>query len=495
MLPRIDQSLPRTSPETQGIASAAVLRFVEALEIHEIHSFMLLRHGSVVAEGWWSPYGREYPHMLFSVSKSFTSTAVGLAVAEERFSLDDPVLSFFPDEAPAAVNAHLAAMRVRHLLTMSTGHAEDTWSHLVDRPSENWVKSFFEVPVLHTPGTHFLYNTGATYMLSAIVQKTTGMKLVDYLQARLFEPLGIENATWEESPQGVNLGGIGLSITTEDMARFGQLYLQNGMWQGRRLLSEAWISEATTARISNGDEPESDWTQGYGYQFWRCRHCAYRGDGVFGQFCIVMPEQDAVLAITGGVDVFDMQQPLNLVWEILLPAMDTLPDDADTQDTLASKLSSLSLPTVQGQAASPIASKISGQAYTVDANDLKIETIALNFEDSGCTLNLKTATGVETFPCGYGIWAQGKTGIFNEPDWAVPALIAISGAWTAEDCFAMIVRLVETPFFHRLVFHFVGDEMMVETWVNVSLESTKPLLLISQARLDSGVNDSRASVI
>jgi len=475
--------LQRTSPERQGIASPALLQFVEALEsqIHELHSFMLLRHGSVVAEGWWSPYGREHPHMLFSLSKSFTSAAVGLAVTEGRFSIDDPVLSFFPDETPADVSDFLTAMCVRHLLSMSTGHAFDTWSYMVERPDTNWIKGFFEVPVLHAPGTHFLYNTGATYMLSAIVQKTIGMTLMDYLEPRLFEPLGIENATWQESPQGITTGGIGLSIKTEDIARFGQLYLQKGMWQGRRLLSEAWITEATAFQISNGEGVQSDWTQGYGYQFWRCRHGAYRGDGVFGQYCIVMPEQDAVLAITGGIDLFDMQQPLNLVWEILLPAMGIEPpvEDAASRHRLTEKLSSLTLIPVQGQAASPISSQVSSRTYGVDVNDLKIETITPNFTGSGCTVRVKTAAGQETIPCGYGKWQQGQTTLFNTPWLFDPTPVVASGAWTAEDSYTMVVRLHETPFFHTLVYHFVGDEMMIETRINVSFEPPQTLLLMA----------------
>jgi CubicO group peptidase (beta-lactamase class C family) len=413
MLTKVEHELQRTPPEQQGVPSSAIVEFVEAAEkqIRELHSFMLLRHGSVIAEGWWSPYRREHPHMLFSVSKSFTSTAVGLAVAEGLFSIDDPVLSFFPDETPAQVSDFLAAMCVRHLLTMSTGHAVDTWAYMGDRPDGDWIKAFLEVPVLHAPGTHFLYNTGATYMLSAIIQKTTGLKLVGYLKPRLFEPLGIENATWEESPQGIAVGGIGLSITTEDLARFGQLYLQKGIWQGKRILSETWIVEATLTQISNGEGTESDWTQGYGYQFWRCRHGAYRGDGVFGQYCIVMPEQDAVLAITGGLDVFDAQQPLDLVWKILLPAMGTnpLPDNAAAQTALATKLSSLAIPPVQGQAVSPIASQVSGRTYRVDANELMLETIGLDFTEAGCTLTVKTATGEQAIRCGYGSWQLGQT--------------------------------------------------------------------------------------
>lgn len=482
MITTAQKYLQRTSPESQGIASTAILQFVEAVEsqIQELHSFMLLRHGHVVAEGWWSPYERERPHMLFSLSKSFTSTAIGLAVAEGRFSTDDLVTAFFPDETPAEVNEHLAAMRVRHLLSMSTGHAEDTTSHMIERPDGNWIKGFFEVPVLHEPGTHFLYNSGATYMLSAIVQKMTGMKLVDYLRPRLFEPLGIVKPVWEESPQHINVGGWGLNITTEDIARFGQLYLQKGMWGESRILPEAWVEEATSFQVANGDSPESDWAQGYGYQFWRCRYGAYRGDGAFGQYCIVMPEQDAVLAITSGVG--NMQQPLNLVWEILLPAMrvDPLPDDPAAQDSLTKKLSGLNMRPVQGEVSSPLLADVSGRIYRVDTNELNVETIAWNFTESGCTVTVKTAAVEASIPCGYGVWREGQTIPFDKPHRFDPLRTAASGAWTARDTFTMVVRLNETPFVYTLVCGFAEDQVTVEMRVNVSFEPPKTLLLVAR---------------
>lgn len=476
--------LPRTSPEQQGVASAAVLQFVQALEsqCHEVHSVMLLRHGAVIAEGWWSPYAPEHPHTLFSLSKSFTSTAVGLAVTEGRFSIDDSVLDFFPDDAPAHVRDRLAEMRVRHLLSMTTGQAEDTWSSMVGRPDGDWIKAFFDVPVLHSPGTHFVYNTGSTYLLSAIVQQTTGTKLVDYLAARLFAPLEIEKAAWQESPQGITAGGIGLSLTTEAVARFGQLYLQKGVWQGRPILPAAWVEAATTAQVSSSGM-EIDWRQGYGYQFWRSRHGAYRGDGVFGQYCIVMPAQDAVLVMTSGLDIFDMQPPLTLVWEMLLPAMhaDSLPEDSAARTILTERLAALALPVVQGRAASPLASQVSGRTYAVDANSLEIETIRFDFDGSGCTLRIRTASGEDTIPCGHGAWQYGETGIFQQPLLFDRTPTAVSGAWTAEHVFTMVIRLYETPFFYTCVCHVMGDEMMIEMQVNVSLESLAPLLLTAHA--------------
>jgi CubicO group peptidase (beta-lactamase class C family) len=477
--------LQRTSPEQQGVASAAILQFVEALErqIHEVHSFMVLRHGAVIAEGWWSPYASEYTHLLFSVSKSFTSTAVGLAIAEGHFTLDDAIISFFPEETPTEISELLAAMTVRHLLSMSTGHDVDTWSYMVEHPDGNWVKEFLNVPVVHPPGTHFLYNTGASYVLSAIVQKTTDMTLLDYLKPRLFEPLGIENATWQASPVGITAGGIGLSLKTEDVARFGQLYLQEGVWQGRPVLSTEWVKAATTSQVTKSSGMHTDWMQGYGYQFWRSRHGAYRADGVFGQFCIVMPEQDAVLAITSGVDIFDMQQPLELVWDILLPAMHAapLPDNPVPYNLLAEKLASLAMPFPQGEPTSLIGSKVSGRVYSVDANSLSIQTITFDFAPSSCMVRMQTSAQDELFPCGYGAWLRGETTLFKQFLLFDRTPIAVSSAWTAEHTFRMVVHLYETPFFYTFDCHFIGDDLMVEIKVNVSMESMTPILLTAQA--------------
>ena len=375
--------LPRSSPEAQGVSSSAILSFIESADkdIDSLHSFMLLRHGHVVAEGWWSPYTAQSPHSLYSLSKSFTSTAVGLAIAEGKLSVDDEVLKFFPEDAPSNPSDNLKAMRVSDLLRMSTGHQTEP-----PRPdNQPWTKAFLAHPVPFKPGTHFLYNTSATYMLSAIVQKATGQTVLEYLRPRLFEPLGIEHPTWETSPQGITAGGYGLSIRTEDIARFGQLYLQKGKWQGRQLVPEAWIEAATARQTSNGSSPNSDWDQGYGYQFWRCRNGVYRGDGAFGQYCIVLPEQDAVIAITSGVR--DMQAVLNLIWDKLLPAMKPsplAPDDAAAQ-RLEKALKSLSLPPQEGSA---VAAKVMGKRYVFPANDRKLEAITLDGEGANGTVTL-----------------------------------------------------------------------------------------------------------
>lgn len=291
-----------------------------------MHSFILVRHGHVIAEGWWKPESADKLHVMHSLSKSFTSTAVGLAAAEGKLSVDDPVLKFFPEEAPADPSAKLKSMRVRDLLTMSTGHETEAKFN----PDTPWVQTFLVHPVPHKPGAHFMYNTPGSYMLSAIVQKVTGQTTLDYLRPRLFEPLGIENPEWGSSPQGITFGGFGLKVRTEDVAKFGQLYLQKGQWNGKQLVPASWVEQATARQVSNGSDPAKDWDQGYGFQFWRCRHGAYRGDGANGQFCIVLPEQDAVIAITA--DTRDMQAELNVVWDHLLSAFQSAPLPANTAE-------------------------------------------------------------------------------------------------------------------------------------------------------------------
>ncbi|WP_296462598.1 serine hydrolase [Rubinisphaera sp.] len=314
------QSLPRSTPEAQGVSSEGILKFVTAADkqIQSMHSFMLVRHGKVIAECWWSPEAADKPHILWSLSKSFTSTAVGLAIEEGKLNLDDKVIRFFPEDSPENPSENLKVMTVKDLLTMSTGHDAEPWA----KGEEIWTKRFLSQPVPNKPGSKFLYNTPATYMQSAIVQKVTGKTVLEFLTPRLFEPLGIETPTWETSPQGISLGGYGLYLKTEDIAKFGQLYLQKGNWNSEQLVPSKWIETATNKQIENASAPsgknKSDWQQGYGFQFWRCRHNAYRGDGKDGQFCIVLPDQDAVIAITAKTG--NMQAQLELVWKHLLPA-------------------------------------------------------------------------------------------------------------------------------------------------------------------------------
>ena len=462
------RALPRSTPESQGVSPSALLAFLEAADqIDAMNSFMLVRHGRVVAEGWWKPYETSSNHELYSLSKSFTSTAVGMAIAEGKLSVDDEVLKFFPEDAPAEPTANLKAMRVRDLLSMSAGHQDET-SSAADKVSP---KSFLAHPVTHLPGTHFKYNTPATFMLSAIVQKQTGQSVLEYLGPRLFVPLGIEHPVWNTNFQGISLGGYGLRVRTEDIAKFGQLYLQKGKWQGRQLIPAAWVEAATARQVSNGSNPASDWNQGYGSQFWRCRHNGYRGDGAFGQYCIALPEQDAVIAITSGVK--DMQAVMNLIWDKLLPALQPqrLAADAVNRKKLEDKLAHLAVRTVEGAATSARLAKLAGRKFEFPANDQKLEAIALAPAGAGDGLTFTVKfNGIESrVPCGYREWQQGRSAFGTYRDEPVAA----SGAWLDDGTCVVKLCAYETPFYATFKLHFEGNQVVCEMENNVGFGGTK----------------------
>lgn len=477
--PHRQKQLRRTSPEAVGIDSGGVVAFLDAVEqkVGGLHSVMLLRHGQVAVEGWWNPYASNHPHQLYSLSKSFTSTAVGFAVTEGLLTVETPVASFFTDQLPGDVPENLASMKIKHLLTMSTGHDKDALGPTVSAADGNWVKAFLHLPVEHEPGSKFVYNSAATYMLSAIVQKLTGMRVVDYLKPRLFDLIGIEGMTWETCPKGINTGGWGLNVKTEDIARFGQLYLQKGLWEGKQILSEKWVEEATTKHVSNGNPADaSDWAQGYGYQFWRCRHGYYRGDGAFGQYCVVLPELDAVLAVTSGVS--DMQAVLNAVWEHLVPAIKpSILPPSTAHETLRRRISTLAIASPQGKSTSQTALRVSGKTYRFGANPEKFEALTFGFDGRGGKITLKDAAGEHSFTIGNKSWITGETLLGNK----TPDKVAARGAWTEADTYVAKVCRYETPYIHTFTFKFSGDQVTFTQKRNVGFGPTDATTLVGKS--------------
>ncbi len=473
----ITKSLPRSVPEKEGVSSQGIIDFLNAAakSKNELHSLIFLRHGKVIAEGWWNPYRPDLHHTLYSLSKSFTATAVGFAVTEKRMSVNDKVVSFFPDALPDTVSPFLAGMTVRNLLSMSAGMDPDPTFKIVANDS-NWVKSFLKLPVVHEPGTKFLYNTLATYMLSAIVQKVTGEKVIDYLKPRLFEPLAIEGMDWEVDPHGINCGGWGLRLKTEDMAKFGQLFLQKGKWNGKQILSDSWIEEATTKKIDQAPDARqsqrdsSDWMQGYCYQMWRCRHNAFRGDGAYGQYIIVMPDQDAVIAITS--ETPDMQDELNLVWEYLLPAIkgDKLPEDAALSSALKQKLASLALPLAAAWKSPDMVSRISGKQISLEPNDKQIKTLNIQLSDSICKVAMEVGQDNYSFSFGSGKWIMGETTLLG-PNLLLqakahyvglpPAKVAGSFGWKDETTLELVLRYIESPHTETITCKFDKNKVLL----------------------------------
>jgi CubicO group peptidase (beta-lactamase class C family) len=456
--------LARSTPEAQGVAATGILDFIDAIEREkfELHSFMMMRHGKVIAEGWWKPYGPEFVHTMYSMSKSFTSTAVGFAVAEGKLNVEDKVVSFFADDLPEKISENLAAMRVKDLLTMSTGNEKEPTGVVVKE--ENWARTFLAQNFAHKPGTQFMYNSAATYMCSAIVQRVTHQTVLDYLTPRLFAPLGIKGMKWETCPHGINTGGWGLSIQTEGLAKFGQFLLQKGKWNGEQLLPAAWIEEATRFHIQQpgGDKKDrpkaqNDWLQGYGYQFWRCQGTGFRGDGAFGQFTIVLPEQDAVIVMTS--ENKNMQGQLDLVWKHLLPAMDAKAEQAGD----LGKLKTLALAPQQGSKTSPAAI---GKKFKLETNALGLTTAAFSFGDGACTFSADD----HTITCGIESWQRGEAAFPGTPPRLIsggmpkkplPSKIAASAAWTDDKTLVMQWRYYETPHSDVVTCVFDGDSVTI----------------------------------
>jgi CubicO group peptidase (beta-lactamase class C family)/predicted glycoside hydrolase/deacetylase ChbG (UPF0249 family) len=485
-----NNNLLRSTPEAEGVSSEGISDFIDAVSKskHELHSFMIVRHGKVVSEAWWNPYRNDLKHTMYSCSKSFTATAIGFAVNEGRLTVNDKVISFFPDDLPTTISPFLADLKVKDLLSMSVGHEKEP--SMIIATSDNWVRDFLKTPIKFQPGTKFLYNSPATYMLSAIVQKVTGQKVIDFLKPRLFEPLGISGIDWEIDPKGINVGGWGLRLKTEDMAKFGQLFLQKGVWKGKQILPSTWVEEASTMKIMQDPnatqvrKDSSDWLQGYCYQMWRCRNNGFRGDGANGQFIIVLPEKDAVIAIT--CETADMQGEINLVWKYLFPALQDKKMEVNPKIglSLKEKIASLAVPINIRNPHSATESQISGKIFQVYSGEKSIENIGFDFKNDICTISLKTDSTTHQIPFGMGKWQLSETTKFG------PYLVAraranrvglpifkVAGSydWKDEKTLELTLRYIESPHTETIVCTFEGDKMNLD-FQNVFNKNQKRVL-------------------
>lgn len=421
------KTFPRTTPSARDIDARGVLAFVDALESTpgvEPHSLMLLRHGQVVAQGWWQPYAADRVHLLYSLSKSFTAAAVGIAVRENLIDLDATALSYFPELDAEITDERSRRIRVRHLLAMASGHREETLDRARAADPTNTVRGFLLTPPDEEPGSVFAYNQPCTYTLASIVRRVSGGSLVEYLRPRLLDPLGIDDLAWRRDETGAELGYSGCYAPTSAIAALGQLYLQRGVWDGERILDEDWVAAATRTQVENPGEENPDWSQGYGFQFWMARH-GFRGDGAYGQFCVVLPEQDVVLAITG--QSLDMQAVLDAAWQHLLPAVDR-PSDADADTALEARLASLGLPAVRGGS---LPEHVAGRALRL-LPGAALDAVGFDRGAHGIRLTVSADGASASVPVG-----EGK--------WAVDGALAASAATRSDGAVLVALRFVETP--------------------------------------------------
>jgi CubicO group peptidase (beta-lactamase class C family) len=480
----VRNTLPVSTPEAEGVSSAGILRFLDAVDKgkNELHSFVIVRHGKIISEGWWSPYGKELKHVMFSVSKSFTSMGVGLAIAENKLRLTDRVVSFFPQSLPDTLSTYMKEMTVQDLLKMSAGMNTDPLFTV--RGATDWPKAFMSSPVENKPGSVFKYNNMATFMLSAIVQKATGEKLVDYLKPRLFDPLGIQNFSWDETREGYTVGAIGLKIQSEAMAKVGQLLLQKGKWNGKQIVPQSWVEDATSFQIMS-DAPENtlpkelnDWKQGYGYQFWRGRNNSYRADGLGGQFILVLPEKDAVVVLTSAAT--DTQEELNLVWDNLLPAMQDkpLPEDKKVSAELAKRIAALFCSKTSSSNATVWQSRISGKRIEVAQNEAGVQGLSISVTNTDARIQIDRGDEKYEIMAGLDNWKFSETKLNTlagapRSTPVFPIQVASKYSWTDAATLELTSRFVEESIRSEswiLRFEESGTEIKVHIEIKVFVE-------------------------
>lgn len=461
--------LMRSCPSQHGIDAAGISAFLDDLEERriELHSLMIVRGGEVVAEGWWEPYSADRVHLLYSLSKTFTSSCVGMLVDEGRVDLDRPVFEHLTEIDPAIVPEVYRRVTVRHCLNMATGHLDDSMAEVEEGPAEPdpELLAILADPPQAEPGSVFCYNQRATYLLGAVVRRVTGESLLGFARRRLLDPLGIGEARWHDTPTGRELGYSGLHVTTEAVARLGLLWLGRGQFQGRRLLSEAWFDAATDFPPLHHPGPDSlDWEQGYGFQVWNQRH-GYRGDGAFGQFMVMLPEHDTVLVTTA--ETFEMQAVLSALFTHVLPALDR-GGSAAADDALAQRLSGLRIP-----AGHSVTEPGHTMSWARVAGDLPEDWASPSLEPTEWGWKLRFAGLADAIEVGDGTWRESR---LQRGELSLP--VVASGGWI-EGGFTCQIRVIESP--HTIVLAPHGDGVRV-AWRAVPLGGADPFGLARSQR-------------
>ena len=459
--------LPRTRAGAVGVDAGRVEDFLDEVAAAGIslHNLLLHRRGHIAFESYWWPYDAGRPRVMHSVAKSFTACAIGLALAEGRFALTDPVVRFFPDRLPAAVDANLAAMTVEDLLTMRTGHAEETSGSRWRGLRSSWIEAFFKIPVVYRPGTVYTYTSAASYMLSAILTKTTGQTLHDYLRPRLFEPLGIVGETWDVGPDGINPGGNGLRCRTVDILKLGVLHAQMGLWNGHRILSERWVAEATRAHADSG----------YGYHWMAGLNGTYAAMGVFGQMVVVFPDAGATLALTAGVNGEHAcsEKILPLVHKHFATAFhDDVVHDAEAEVRLRRRAEAAAVMTPLVSLTTLAQQRSGVLAYRLAENALGMKALRLEFGPDACTLHLTDAEGEHAIEMGVGRWIESETYVpgrdLHHGYELRPARIIAGARWRDADTLEMHWIFAETAFRDTVICRFRQEGITVSRSVNVN---------------------------
>jgi len=469
--PLFHDGLPRASAYDKGVNARAIDAFVEDAERLgvEFNSLMVWHSGHVIAESWWWPYRADRPHMMHSATKSFLSAAVGIALAEGRFGLQDRVVDFFPEHLHSPADARLARMTVEDLLTQTCGHGHGTSGALWRSIPTSWIAEFLKIPVVFEPGTAFRYTSATSFMLSAIITRTTGQSTHAYLESRLLQPLGIHGLRWDMGPENINPGGNGISCTTSDLLKLAILHLDGGRWNGAQLLPADWVRRATAAQRGNP----------YGYHWWAGPADSFYAYGVFGQFAMVFPEHDAVVAITSATPPGE-ETLRSVIWrhfpDALSPARRPGSHAASHDTAQPHRAAERALQPPHPRQDSQIAAVVSGKTYLAAPNDDGIVSVRLVFDAACCRIHVEDARGHHRVQAGLDSWLEHDTTLSGatlhhgyEP---ASMRVVAAGGWTAPNRFVARLHFVETSFRDELVLVFDDETLTLERRVNVNSRLT-----------------------
>ena len=383
--------LPETTPESVGISSGWVADFIEALRgiEYNMHGFIVMRHGKIAAEAYYAPYRKEDRHRMYSTSKSFTSVAIGMMADEGKISLDDKIASYFPEKITGTLHPYTADASIRDLLMMASPFSATTYGILDDT---DWIRTYFDAVPDHRPGQVFWYETSATTMLAALVEKLSGMRILDYLRSKGFAEMGFsDDAESVLTPDGaVSWTGSGILCRLRDLAKFALLCLNQGEYQGRQLVSREYMAKATSRQIDNGE-------YGYGYKFWMTQD-GFSCRGLGGQMVYCFPEKDIILA-TVGDDQLNSDYKVRFMEMLFRQTVynritsEVLDEDPAGCEALRKLYSELRIPTVKGQYENPLAAVVSGKTYRMTppetVRNTRFETIRFDFDGDRGVLNWK----------------------------------------------------------------------------------------------------------
>ncbi len=453
-----------SSPESLGIPSQAILNFLQRIDAERIcmHGFLLVRRNQIAAEGYWAPWSAERKHRMYSVSKSFVSLAVGMMVDEGKLRLDDRVAAYFPDKLPEKLHPWLAASTVRDLLTMATAHSRTSYT----RDDLDWVWTFFNRTPSHPPGTIFSYDTAATVVLTATVERLAGMPFLDYMRPRFLDRIGFSTDAWcIRTPEGGSWGGSGVICTLRDLARVALACMNGGLWGDERVLPQEYVRAATSKQIDNTIQGNC----GYGYQIWREQANGFSFRGMGSQYAICFPDQEFLFTCIADTQGAPAGSAIpSVMREEIYPHLSNAPlaEDRNAYRALCDQIERLAVLPIAGDPDAQALPAVDGAWYVLEANPMGITRMRLSFQGDQGTWEYTNGQGDNVLQFGVGRVLSGKfpqRSYFGEQIGSVPGIqydCLASAAWMDGHTLNMEVYITDIYLGGlRLSFAFKGDEI------------------------------------